>query len=209
MTFGASSASSAAPVIIIVAVVVIAAVLNGLRGNARQSRRNQIWRARMEATAEQHGASGIFYAGVALIGTAQVVYGACAPADIIFLPTYDGRSDVGDAQEPLPIVMSIPRNSVSRLFLDDESITQTHVQTVQRYTVTRFALLGPFSLAAPKRTRLSEVTNIGKFALNIEWKDNGLERRTVLQFINSGDAFEVETLIRNALVRQRPGRSIS
>lgn len=66
---------------------------------------------------------------------------------------------------------SIPRDSINEIIVDNRS------QIAQRLTVTRIAALGIFSLAAPKKEKVSE------YYLAIDWDDeHGQRQNTVFEF---------------------------
>jgi hypothetical protein len=60
---------------------------------------------------------------------------------------------------------------VSFLGVQDATQREHHVQVVQRLSVTRMAVLGPLSLAAPKRKKVKTTTTTPRFYLAIKWTD--------------------------------------
>jgi hypothetical protein len=161
--------------------------------------------ARIRLRLQLVGAETYFPVGTAVAGLpgatkakAQVV---CAPGtdDLVFMYGHNP----GNPEEPAPELGRISRDAVSFLGVRDATQMQKHVQTVQRLSVTRMAVLGPFSLAAPKRKKVQSTTTIPKFYLTIQWTDgNGIGQETVFQFAKGRAANQAESMIRGTLRRQ-------
>jgi hypothetical protein len=90
------------------------------------------------------------------------------------------RTDFVILSEGGRLLGNIPRGALVSV----EVLDKTTVQTNQRFTATRIALLGVFALAVPKTsTTVSEV-----YLLSVEWMAGGLRCTTFLRFGDIGRA---------------------
>ena len=202
--FAASGGSSSGSGGAVVTVVVLVLVLGGLVlwGRTRTHNR-QKGLERIRLRLQMVGADSQFPVGMAIAGMsgnfkAQVVC-AAGTSDLVFMPSYTGQNP-GSPKEPAPELGRIPRDQVSFLGVRDATQQESHVQVVQRLSVTRMALLGPLSLAAPKRKKVQTTTTTPKFYLGIQWKDdNGVGQESTFEFNNGKAANQAEDAIRQTL----------
>jgi hypothetical protein len=67
-------------------------------------------------------------------------------------------------------------------------------------------LLGPLSLAAPKRKKIETKTTISKFYLVVDWTDRkGIGQESIFEFARGSDANQAEDWIRSSL-NAKPSR---
>jgi len=197
---GGSSSGGGGFTVLVILLLIVAAF--GFRARARaRNRRNGLERIRLRRQlvgANTDFPVGTVVAGLAGTTKAQVV---CAPGtdDLVFMPLYTGQNP-GNPEEPAPELGRVPRDAVSFLGVRDATQTQNHVQVVQRLSVTRMAVLGPLSLAAPKRKKIQTTTTNPKFYMTIQWHDrNGVGQETVFEFTDGTAANQAENAIRQAL----------
>lgn len=180
---------------IIFFLIIIAGVTLAVWGHRNGQKRIRL-KLETLATA-QYFSVGTLVAGLA---NSKHTPSICVPAenDLIFIPT--PRFSFRNSNEPAPELGRIPRDSVNFVGVKDASQTQTHIQTVQRLSVTRMAFLGPFSLAAPKRKKISSTTTLSKYLLEIRWQDqNDISQETVFEFANGSLANKAAASLRLAL----------
>jgi len=192
-------------------VVAIFVVFRVLRARAQKLNREN-GHKRIELRMKQVGADKYFSVGTVVAGLAGVSRGVAlcspAPSDLVFMPDLSTGVNPGNPELPAIELGRIPRNAVDSLAVRDLTQTQKHIQTVQRLSVTRMALLGPFSLAAPKRKKIESTTEIPKFYLTIDWTDpNGIGQETIFEFANGDVANKEENEIRRALKPKGGGSS--
>lgn len=207
VVFAASGSSGGALPVLLIAIGAVAVVVLVRRARSRNRARGL---ERIGLRMELVGAVDYFPVGFAIAGLGADGMGpvVCAPGrrDLVFMPAYSDGSSPGDPSEPAPVLARIPRDAVSFLGVKDATQTQMHVQTVQRLSVTRMALLGPLSLAAPKRKRLETKTTISKFYLVVDWTDRkGIGQESIFEFARGSDANQAEDWIRSSL-RAKPSR---
>ena len=183
-------------------IVVIIAIL--VFSKMRRTRNRDKGAKRINLLMSQVGAERYFKVGTAVAGlvatTKKGIICAPAPDDLFFMYDLMDGSNPGDPELPADELGRIPRDSVRSLEVRDLSQTQTHIQTVQRLSVTRIALLGPFSLAAPKRKRITTKSESSKFHLAIDWTDrNGIGQTTSFEFVSGVAANKAEAEIRGVL----------
>lgn len=200
---GSSSGSPIPGLLIIVAVVLVVVLFRRWRRQVQErNRENALQRIRRRvelAGAETYFSVGTFVAGLG--GTSPGLM-LCAPGsdDLVFLPDYPVTRDPGDRQEPAPELGRIRRDAVTFLGVRDATQRQQHVQVVQRLSLTRLSLLGPLSLAAPKRKTVQTSTTTPKFIVIMDWNDrNGIGQETIFEFVAAAEANRAEDMLRRAL----------
>jgi hypothetical protein len=200
---GGSSSGSTATGLVVLLLLVGAVVGVRLARTKYRERNKRNALARIALGAKNAGAEGFFTVGsyvAGLGGATGPTVCAIGPDDLVFLQDYLVNQDPGDPGTAAPEIGRIPRDAVEFLAVRDASQTQTHVQVVQRLSVTRLALLGPLALAAPKRNKIETTKNLPKYFLIIDWADrNGIKQETLFQFANANTANSAETQIRAAL----------
>jgi hypothetical protein len=97
----------------------------------------------------------------------------------------------------------IATSSITSVRVMDESTVQQHVQTLQRVTATRLALVGVFALAAPKRSTTTTTTVSPKYVLLVEWSGTGgLQEATAFQFSSASEANGAADYLRQGRLAQ-------
>lgn len=206
-TANATNGSSAAGVVVFLLIAIAVLAVGFLKIRTRK-RNKENGNKRIELRMAQIGADKYFSAGTIVGGLqgarrAQVICAAAA-SDLVIMPNLTTGTNPGNSEVPAEELGRVPRDAVDSLIVRDLTQTQKHVQTVQRLSVTRMALLGPLSLAAPKRKKITSSTEIPKFYLTIDWTDlNGIGQETVFEFVNGDEANKAENEIRGALKPKR------
>lgn len=185
-------------------IIIVVLIGLGVLEARAQTRNRENGRKRIELRMKQIGADRYFPVGSVVAGLAGAnrVHVLCAPApnDLVFMPDLTNGKNPGNPEFPVNELGRIPRDAVDSLAVRDLTQTQKHVQTVQRLSVTRMALLGPLSLAAPKRKKITSTTEIPKFYLAIDWTDpNGIGQETIFEFTKGDVANKAESEVRRAL----------
>lgn len=186
--------------LIIVAFIVLGVLLK----TRRESRNRANGIRRVNLLMSQVGAERYFKVGMSVAGLVvpakRGIICASASDDLVFMYDLTDGKNPGDPELPADELGRIPRDSVRALDVRDLSQTQSHIQTVQRLSVTRIALLGPFSLAAPKRKKITTKSESSKFHLAIDWTDrNGIGQTTLFEFVSGVAANKAEAEIRGVL----------
>jgi hypothetical protein len=199
----ASTSSDGSTSFAVFIVVVVVAVVILVRRHHAQNHTKGVERLRLAV--QKVGASPCFAIGlgVAGVGPSGIRALACAATSrsLLFFPNYMPNENPGDPTQPAPTLASIPIRAIERLSVADAS--QAHQQVVQRLSVTRMALLGPLSLAAPKRKTIQSRTS--KFVLTIEWRDGGVRQSSSFVFANAALANAAEERVRQALKPRTSG----
>ena len=129
--------------------------------------------------------SGVYLSGHPTITQSQRSRFACDLTDFLI------STDLG------ALLGRIPRAAVTHVEIVDRTTIQKFQQS--RYTLTRFALMGPLALAAPKRTTTTDASP--EFVAVVEWVDNGLECRAQFKLTLRNEANQFLSFI--ATNRQR------
>lgn len=168
---------------------------------------------RLIASAAEVGANSYFGLGKVIAGVpesvSQSVVGVTAADDVVIFRDMRTSNNPKSVEGPVEELLRIPRARISFVGVRDATETQKHVQVVQRLSVTRMALLGPFSLAAPKRKTVQNTTTTPRFYMIVDWAErNGAQQESIFEFDKINAATFAERQMRNARAdeaRDEPG----